>query len=72
MRELFAVDFVGDCEVADELRRKLFFITASELNALFGILHNNTGNKTISIYENPGAGDCDRSIAERKGWRVNR
>ena len=45
-------------------------LTSSALNALFGTLHNNAGEKTIYIGGNPGAKDCDRSIAESKGWTV--
>ena len=45
-------------------------LTAAALNALFGTLHSNAGKKLISIDNNPGSKDCDRSIAERKGWRV--
>ena len=45
-------------------------LTSSALNALFGTLHSNSGEKTIYIGSNPGAKDCDRSIAERKGWMV--
>jgi len=43
-------------------------LTAAALNALFGTLHSNPGEKRIDIIGNPGAADCDRSIAERKGW----
>ena len=46
-------------------------LTSSALNALFGTLHSNAGEKTIYIAVNPGVSDCDRSIAERKGWTVN-
>jgi len=42
--------------------------SGSALNALFGTLHNNAGDKYIIMDNNPGASDCDRSIAERKGW----
>jgi len=45
-------------------------LTSSALNTLFGTLHSNVGEKTINISNNPGAADCDRSIAERKGWTV--
>ena len=44
-------------------------LTAAALNALFKTLHSNAGEKYIDISGNPGAGDCDRTIAERKGWR---
>ena len=47
-------------------------LTVVALNALFGTLHSNTisSGKTIRITSNPGAADCDQSIAERKGWMV--
>jgi len=45
-------------------------LTTSTLNALFGTLHNNAGEKYINIFDKPETSDCDRSIAERKGWRV--
>ena len=48
-------------------------LTAAALNALFGTLHSNTisgETKTINIYGNPGAADCDRGIAESKGWTI--
>ena len=45
-------------------------LTSSELNALFETLHSNAGEKKIFIGYNPGVADCDRSIAERKGWTV--
>ena len=45
-------------------------LTSSALNALFETLHSNAGEKIISILGNPGDKDCDRSIAERKGWTV--
>jgi len=44
--------------------------TADGLNALFETLHNNDGNKTIYIGENPGTNECDTSIATEKGWKV--
>ena len=48
-------------------------LSADALNALFETLHNNTFEygKTIYIADNPGTYDCDISIAERKGWKVN-
>jgi len=55
-------------------------LSSSALNALFGTLHSNNTTyivdmdkvapKHIRISSNPGAADCDRSIAERKGWTV--
>jgi len=45
-------------------------LTNYSLNELFEILHDNSVGyqKQIVIQRNPGANDCDRSIAERKGW----
>jgi hypothetical protein len=42
--------------------------TAAALNELFGTLHSNGG--TINIAYNPGTDDCNKSIAEAKGWTV--
>ena len=43
-------------------------LTVATLNDLFGALHSNAEEKYIRIDSNPGAFECDRSIAERKGW----
>ena len=55
-------------------------LTADALNLLLGMLHDNIvmildtdggeqiATKIINISNNPGSADCDRSIAERKGW----
>ena len=57
---------------------------ADALNDLFKTLHDNvlyhslpghthvTMRKRITIGNNPGTTDCNRSIAEQKGWEVNR
>ena len=46
-------------------------LSKSALNDLFKTLHdNNIEGKTIYIGGNPGTADCDRSIAEKKGWAV--
>ena len=46
-------------------------LDADALNALFGTLHDNdVGQKYVYIRNNPGWYDCDRSIAEAKGWYV--
>ena len=47
------------------------------LNALFGTLHSknityNGNPKTIYIGGNPGTDTCDPSIAESKGWKVDK
>jgi len=50
-------------------------LSTTMLNALFETLHNNTvsnswGEKCICIGNNPGTNNCDKSIAENKGWKV--
>ena len=52
-------------------RRNQFSVEA--LNRLFGTLNNKSvfsNNKQITISGNPGADNCNRSIAENKGWAV--
>jgi hypothetical protein len=46
-------------------------LTAVALNALFGTLHSNTGNKYIGIDGNPGTSGCNKAIATQKGWTVS-
>ena len=48
-------------------------LDTDSLNDLFGTLHSNYISITKNIYigSNPGTNDCDRSIAEDKGWTVN-
>ena len=55
-------------------------LTADALNDLFESLHSNevwvtegniTHGKRIFVTGNPGAKDCDRSIATKKGWGVS-
>jgi len=47
-------------------------LTASSLNDLFRTLHDNTTDENyIYIGGNPGESDCDVSIAEGKGWKMN-
>ena len=41
--------------------------SAAAFNALFGTLHSNAGEKKI-FTGGTGADECDRSIAEKKGW----
>jgi len=47
-------------------------MSADALNALLKSLHDNDVNakKIISIADNPGTDECDKSIAEKKGWIV--
>jgi len=41
------------------------------LNALFETLHDKAIEyKVISIFENPGTENCNKTIAEKKGWEV--
>ena len=47
-------------------------LKAQALNNLFETLHENDFRKSIYIFDNPGYEDCDTSIAERKGWLINR
>src|SRR5690606_31406017 len=44
-------------------------LTAKALNALFTTFNKGDRNN-IFIGGNPGENDCDRSIAEQKGWRA--
>lgn len=44
-------------------------LTAKALNTLFATFNNGDRNN-IFIGGNPGENDCDRSIAEQKGWRA--
>ena len=49
-------------------------LNEAALNALFGTLHENQisrWSKYMYIYGNPGAGTCDRTIAEAKGWDIS-
>ena len=49
-------------------------LTASALNDLFRTLTDKSvpkppsDGRSIQINNNPGSQDCDRSIAEKKGW----
>ena len=47
-------------------------LSTTTIDNLFESLHDKpiTGGKTIVIIGNPGYYDCDRSIAEKKGWTV--
>ena len=72
---------VSDCAALTFLMCDFNQLTTNELNALFETLHNNVVSlespesemlfsKTIIITGNPGANDCNKSIAEDKGWIV--
>jgi hypothetical protein len=46
-------------------------LSVAALNTLFRSLHSNTIadlSKLIAIDANPGAKNCDRTIATNKGW----
>ena len=51
--------------------------TADAINSMFETLHDNAIEceeaecKKVIVFANPGENDCDKSIAERKGWKVN-
>ena len=61
---------VSNCAALKELYCSGNQLTASALDALFETLHSNQGDKSINISNNPGTADCNRSIAEGKGWTV--
>jgi len=45
-------------------------LTSESLNEMFETLHNNDFRKFVFIALNPGVDDCDKRIAEIKGWEV--
>ena len=54
-------------------------LSAEALNQIFKDLpqgktfedkYGNTKQSTIMIYGNPGKDTCDKSIAEKKGWKI--
>ena len=45
-------------------------LSTKALNALFESLNSVSDEKALYMIGNPGADDCDRSIAEKKAWRV--
>ncbi len=56
-------------------------LTSSALNQIFRDLpqgktwtegHGRTEQSSIFIYDNPGSNTCEKSIAENKGWGVNK
>ena len=58
---------VSSCAALTRLDCSRNKLTASALNALFNSLPQTTDG-SIFIYSNPGASECDRAIAENKGW----
>jgi hypothetical protein len=65
--KLTALD-VSKCTALTNLYCSGNQLTTSALNSLFNSLPIVRGDSYISIYDNPGSSDCDRSIAENKGW----
>jgi len=65
-----------DVSKNDQLRNINFInneLSAEALNTLFHSLYDNDPQRrtaTITISSNPGTDECDRSIAEKKGWIV--
>ena len=67
-------------QVLTALKNTYKQLGTATLNAEFGSLHSNTAllaqssgydiAKIIKIGNNPGTADCDRTIAEKKGWTV--
>ena len=49
-------------------------MSTESLNRMFETLHSNDTlnvlNKKVYINDNPGVKDCDKTIAEKKGWHV--
>ena len=69
--ELSTLD-VSKNTVLEDLNCQNNRLSTNALNTLFGTLNSNPNlRKEIWIVGNPGASDCDRSIAEKKGWIVN-
>jgi len=64
---------VSGCTAIRRINCSFNQLSADALNALFETLHENTFpdcDKIIAVFGNPGSKECDRSIAERKGWEV--
>jgi len=69
--QLTALD-VCDCPALNELDCSFNQLSATALDALFETLRNSADDddNEITIHDNPGAADCNRSIAEGKDWTV--
>ena len=63
---------VSGCTSLNYLDCEQNLLSIDALNALFETLHGNAvlPYKSIVIKNNPGAKDCDTSIAEIKGWQI--
>ena len=48
-------------------------LSADALNAMFETLHQNDVNddKMVYVNGNPGAEECNRSIAQNRGWELD-
>jgi hypothetical protein len=64
---------VSGCTALTDLDCRSNQLSATALNALFASLPVRMPDDYARIYiwENPGAGTCDESIARNKGWYVN-
>lgn len=45
-------------------------LTAEALNAMFSTSYSGPQGRNVFISGNPGEKDCDRNLAQQKGWRV--
>jgi Leucine-rich repeat (LRR) protein len=64
---------VSGCTALHELDCGSNQLTASALNTVLTALPNHTGEPyygTIYIYNNSGAGTCNKAIAQNKGWGI--
>ena len=63
---------VSGCSSLTYLKCESNLLTADALNDLFETLNDTmvSNGKDILITNNPGTNDCDRRIAENKGWYV--
>jgi Leucine-rich repeat (LRR) protein len=62
---------VSNCTVLEYLYCERNNLNAAALNDMFETLpdRQDTGGE-ISIEDNPGSNDCNRNIAENKGWFI--
>jgi len=66
---------LSNCTALTKLYCQNNNFSANALNTLFGTLHSNNfpdDEKQIFIADNPGTEECDVTIAEKKGWIVNK
>jgi hypothetical protein len=71
--QLISLD-VSKCPALQQLYCHDNQLTAPALNTVFTALPDRTGEdytSYISIYGNPGANSCNKTIAENKGWSVS-